>query len=83
MAHIRKHYKKWQAVVRRRGIRAEKSFFRKGDATKWAYQIEAQIETGSYLTLKKQERLNEIKLSELLDIFYDKTKSKSKNVKKF
>ena len=62
MAHIRKHYKKWQAVVRRRGIRAEKYFLRKGDATKWAYQIEAQIETGSYLTLKKQKKLNGIVL---------------------
>ena len=81
MAHIRKHYKKWQAVVRRRGIRVEKSFLRKGDATKWAYKVEAQIqiETGSYLTIKKQERLNEIKLSELLDIFFDKTKRKSRN----
>ena len=83
MAHIRKHYKKWQAVVRRRGIRAEKSFLRKGDATKWAYKVEAQIETGSYLTIKKQERLNEIKLGELLDIFFDKTKRKSKNPKRF
>ena len=83
MAHIRKHYKKWQAVVRRRGIRAEKSFLRKGDATKWAYQIEAQIETGSYLTIKKQERLNEIKLGELLDIFFDKTKRKSRNPVRF
>ena len=83
MAHIRKHYKKWQAVVRRKGLRVEKSFLRKGDATKWAYQIEAQIETGSYLTIKKAERLNEIKLGELLDIFFDKTKRKSRNPVRF
>ena len=81
MATIRKHYKKWQAIVRKKNIQARKSFLRKGDATKWAYKIEAQIETGSYLTIKKAERLNEIKLKELLDIFYDKTKAKAKHPK--
>ena len=80
MAQIRKHGKKWQAVVRRKKITAYRSFWKKSDCTKWAYQTEAQIEAGSYLTVKKQERLNEIRLSELLDIFFDKTKSKSKNV---
>ena len=83
MAHIRKHRKKWQARVRTKKFNVAKSFWKKSDASKWAYQIEAQIETGSYLTIKKQERLNEIKLSELLDIFFDKTKNKSKNVRRF
>lgn len=83
MAQIRKHGKKWQAVVRRKKITAYRSFWKKIDCTKWAYQTEAQIETGSYLTVKKQERLNEIRLFELLDIFFDKTKSKSKNIKRF
>ena len=63
MATIRKLRRKWQALVRRGKIVVAKSFWKKSDASKWAYQIEAQIETGSYLTLKKQERLNEIKLS--------------------
>ena len=72
MAYIRKHYRKWQAQVRKKKIRVIKSFLRKGDATKWAYKIEAQIETGTYLTLKKQERLNKIKLSELLNFMKDK-----------
>ena len=83
MAHIRKHRKKWQAIVKRKNIRAQKSFLRKLDASKWTYKIEAQIETGSYLTIKKAERLNQIKLGELLDIFFDKTKNKSKNVRRF
>ena len=83
MAHIRKYLRKWQAIVKRKNIRTQKSFLRKIDASKWAYQVEAQIETGSYLTIKKAERLNEIKLSELLDIFFDKTKSKSKNPVRF
>jgi integrase len=83
MAQIRKHGKKWQAVVRRKKITAYRSFWKKSDCTKWAYQTEAQIETGSYLNVKKEERLSEIRLSELLNIFFDKTKSKSKNLKRF
>ena len=72
MAYIRKFKRKWQALVRRKKIHVTKSFWKKGDATRWAYQVEAQIETGTYLTLKKQERLNEIKLSELLNFMKDK-----------
>ena len=72
MAHIRKHRRKWQAIVKRKNIRVQKSFLRKLDASKWTYKIEAQIETGTYLTLKKQERLNKIKLSELLNFMKDK-----------
>ena len=83
MATIRKLRRKWQAIVRKKKIHVIKSFLRKGDATKWAYKVEAQIETGTYLTIKKAERLNEIKLGELLDIFFDKTKNKSKNVRRF
>ena len=83
MAYLTKHGKKWQARVRKKNISIAKSFWKKSDASKWAYKVEAQIETGSYLTLKKAERLNQIKLGELLDIFFDKTKSKSKNVRRF
>jgi len=81
MAYIRKWHGKWQVFVRRKKVRAIKSFAKKGDATKWAYKVEAQIETGSYLNVKKQERLNEIKLSNLLDIFFDKTKAKARHPK--
>ena len=52
MANVRKHFGKWQAVVRKSKITVYKSFLRKGDATKWAYKVEAQIETGSYLNAK-------------------------------
>ena len=71
MAHIRKLRRKWQVQVRKQKIKVTKSFLRKGDATKWAYRTEAQIETGSYNAIKKQERLNEIKLSQLLDISFN------------
>ena len=46
MAHIRKHHGKWLVNVRKKKIVARKTFLRKGDASKWAYKIEAQIETG-------------------------------------
>ncbi len=51
MATIRKLRRRWQALVRMKKIHVTKSFLRKGDATKWAYKVEAQIETGSYVNL--------------------------------
>ncbi len=71
MAHIRKLRRKWQVQVRKQKIKVTKSFWKKGDASKWALKTEAQIETGSYLKIKKAERLNEIKLSNLLDISFN------------
>ena len=50
MATIRKLRRKWQALVRMKNISVAKSFWKKSDASKWAYKVEAQIETGSYLT---------------------------------
>ena len=62
MATLHKHRKKWQAIVRKKKITVIKSFWKKGDARRWADKIEAQIEVGSYLEVKKSERLNEIKV---------------------
>ena len=83
MAYIRKWHGKWQVFVRKRKIRVIKSFEKKGDATRWAEKTEAQIEVGSFLTIKPQERLNEITVKELLDIFFDKTVIESKHPKRF
>jgi len=41
VAYIRKHRKKWQALVRKKKIVVVKSFWKKGDARKWADKIEA------------------------------------------
>ena len=65
MATIRKTRLRWQAIVRRKRIHVSKSFWKKGDARRWADKIEAQIEVGLYLEVKKSERLNEIKVDEL------------------
>ena len=80
MANIKKHYGKWQARVRRKKIVAIKSFLRKGDAVKWAYKTEAQIETGSYRRVQEAERIADIRICEVLNIYYEKhLKKKSKH----
>ena len=61
-ATIRKHFKKWQVLVRKKNIAVIKSFWKKSDASKWAYKTEAQIETGSYKRVKDAEKLADIKL---------------------
>ena len=48
MAHLRKHGKKWQGVVRKKNKLIYKSFWKKSDASAWAYKTEAQLETGTY-----------------------------------
>ena len=51
MATIRKIRSRWQAIVRRKRIHVSKTFWKKGDARKWADMIEAQIEVVSYFSL--------------------------------
>ena len=72
MANIRKFKKKWQAQVRKKKIYVAKSFLRKGDATRWAYKTEAQIETGSYRRVVEAERIADIRICEVLNIYYEK-----------
>ena len=72
MAHLRKHGKKWQAVVRRKNKLIYKSFWKKSDASAWAYKTEAQLETGTYQRVERAEKLADIKLKEILNIYYEK-----------
>ena len=72
MAYIRKFKKKWQAQVRKKKIFVSKSFHRKSDASKWAYKTEAQIETGSYRRVQEAERIADIRICEVLNIYYEK-----------
>ena len=49
MASIRKRGNKWQAQVRRGGIKGiSKSFLRKADAERWSRQMEAAVDAGLY-----------------------------------
>ena len=72
MAYIRKWYGKWQVFVRRKNIRVIKSFTKKSDASKWAYHTEALIETGTYRRVQEAERIADIRICELLNIYYEK-----------
>lgn len=50
MATIRLHGKKWQARVYKKGYpTAIRSFLIRKDAEKWARQIEAEMDKGSYI----------------------------------
>ena len=82
MASIQKFKKKkWRAVIRRNKIIATKVFLRKSDASKWAYHTEALIETGAYKRVQEAERLADIRVSEILNIYYEKhIKIKSREV---
>ena len=76
MATIRKIRRKWQAIIRKgpqgKKTTVVKSFLKKGDATRWAYRTEAQIETGSYRRVQEAERIADIRICEVLNIYYEK-----------
>ena len=57
MATFRNRHGKWQARVQRRGQQpVSKSFQSKEDAQRWARQIEAEIDKGSYTNIALAER---------------------------
>ena len=63
MATIRLHGKKWQARVYKKGYpTAIRSFVVRKDAEKWARQIEADMDKGSYInsTLSEKTTLSEL-----------------------
>jgi len=57
MATFRNRHGKWQARVQRKGQQlVSKSFQSKEDAQRWARQIEAEIDKGSYTNIALAER---------------------------
>jgi integrase len=57
MATFRNRHGKWQARVTRKGIKpVSKSFQTKQDAERWARQVEADIDKGSYTNVALAER---------------------------
>ena len=72
VASIQKFRKKFKAFVRKKNITVIKTFRKKSDASKWAYKIEAQIETGVYRKVAQAEKLIDINLEEVFNIYYDK-----------
>jgi succinylarginine dihydrolase len=57
MATFRNRHGKWQARVQRKGQKpVSKSFQSKEDAQRWARQVEAEIDKGSYTNIAVAER---------------------------
>ena len=72
--HVRKHYKKWQAVVRRKGIKTiTKSFISKAECSKWARNIERELDRGNFIDFSEAQRVT---LGEILQRFIREEKHK-------
>ena len=58
MASVRKHGDKWQARIQRRDQPSiSKSFHSKTDALKWARNVEAQLDLGTFAPRQAMPRL--------------------------
>ena len=56
--YVRKHYKKWQAVIRRKGIKTiTKSFISKAECSKWARNIERELDRGNFIDFTEAKRV--------------------------
>ena len=56
--YVRKHYMKWQAVIRRKGIKTiTKSFISKAECSKWARNIERELDRGDNIDYSEANRL--------------------------
>ena len=76
MSTIRKHYKKWQVIIRRKYHKTlRKGFTLKEDAEKYAREKEAQIDKGFLVTYEEAQKT---KLSELLERYRTEITSKKK-----
>ena len=57
--YVRKMRKKWQCLVRQKGISISQSFYMKSDASRWGKAKEIEIMNGTYL---KDLKLVEMRL---------------------
>ena len=80
MANIRKMRGKWQAQVRINRRQISKVFEKKSDATNWGQATETAIRENTYMD---NSMLNTIRLSELLWLFFEKDKHKTKYKERF
>ena len=80
MATIRKMRNKWQCQVRINRRQISKVFDKKSEASKWGSATETAIRENTFVD---NSMLNSIRLSELLWIFYEKDKHKTKYKERF
>ena len=76
--YVRKMRKKWQCLVRQKGISISQSFYMKSDASRWGKAKEIEIMNGTYL---KDLKLVEMRLKDLLQRYLEKALHKSKRPK--
>ena len=76
--YVRKHGKKYQCLVRLKGISVSQSFWSKTDARLWGQKTEVDISNGGYL---KNLKLVEMRLKDLLQLYLEKALHKSKRPK--
>ena len=77
MATIRKHYKKWQVIIRRKFHKTlRKSFTLKEDAEKFAREKESEIDKGLLTTFEQAQKTT---LGELLERYQLEITSKKKS----
>ena len=76
MATLRKHYGRWQGIVRRVGNKPiYKSFNTKTDARKWCRSMETKLDRGDYSDYREANKLT---LGNLLKRYLSENKHKAK-----
>ena len=76
--YVRKMRKKWQCLVRLKGVAVSNTFFSKSEASRWGKEKEVEILNGTYL---KDLKLTEMRLKDLLQLYLEKALHKSKRPK--
>ena len=76
--YVRKHGKKYQCLVRLKGVSVSQSFLHKSDARLWGQKTEVDISNGVYL---KNLKLVEMRLKDLLHLYLEKAMHRSKRPK--
>ena len=76
--YVRQMRKKWQCLVRLKGVSISQSFWSKTDARLWGQKTEVDISNGVYL---KNLKLVEMRLKDLLHLYLEKAMHKSKRPK--
>ena len=79
MATIRKHWNKWQVLIRRQGHpHIAKSFTSYSDATKYAQESETNIEKGLFVDMSEA---NQTRLKDVLERYRDNITVNKKGAK--
>ena len=76
--YVRKMRKKWQCLVRLKGVAISQSFYAKSDASRWGKEKEVEILNGTYF---KDLKLTQMRLKDLLQLYLEKALHKSRRPK--